>query len=1220
MAFEVGSIFARIRLETREFIRGVNESVAAAKDFKNRAEKEFKDAGNAIVVPLREGAEAGGRALVGPIRKGAKEASEAISRDLVRPAQRNLRRIGEGARAGVQSFSRDLTQPIERGLSTINERALVARRALVRMVPSRGFNTRGIRNAEFAIKGVGASAQSAGSTVASIFGKIPQFFEGAAAAAGKLVPVIGRVAAVLGPIGAVLGAIGGAAVTAFSVFRQAIRVLTAPLRLLSSALFSIQGIFAILGTIQFVRVANQLETVSAAFDNLSRSVGTVSSSFLRELRVATRGAVSDLELMRVTNNAVLLGVVETQEQFVELTETARRLGRALGRSPVEALNDLAIGIGRQSRLILDNLGLVVKVEDATNAYARTLGVTAQQLTEAEKRTAFLIAAQEAARVKLRELGEDALTAADQVGRFRASIANVLGDIASEFVGTGSAFGAVADFFERNRRTIRAFARAVSSAFVSLFEQLRNFVNSITSGELSIEDAVRTIIADLIGLLKVGLSVLAVFITTTLVSFIRRLPRILLGIAAFAISEIFISVAEAVARGVFATFRVLINSMIDLLAKLPTVLPFGGIGLQVLDALGINAETLKGETEKALDAVEEAFNSGLSFVRRPGELAAADAITQGLATIAEGAEEAAEAVGPLLRGQIAAGNTILTRFASTLSTVRREFNFDISDPLFGFEPPQLNRVLQPLQNILTAGIGIREEFRNELGPAMTQLSGGVLARLQAGLLETNRVFNALFGNIAAPEIDAETFETKIARPIKESIAGIREDLKIDVDASDAVQALQEFSRALDEAEQRAQKARLTDVQRRELAALQSQIENVSIAREIGRVEKELADLNLQAKELEDGPLAAALSDIDQRFKAFTSTLEGTREQAKRLIGDIDANVDVIGALKAAVNQIDLEEKLLNGLLRVGIGAKGTQERLDRIRAAIKELGEKRIAVIQVLTNAEEAAEKLEELNEKQQELKNQTILIDIQTNAEEARSQLESLTEEVANFGLTQSQVIERQLREQIERAQALGTPDALNLADSLKKDLQKAGDAGELLQLQGLTKDVSDSIFSGLLDAFSRGESLADSWSKIAADIFKDSMQKTFKTISDGLANALGEAFKGINLPNGFGNLVTGLIGIAAGVLSNLESRSDATVENFQSAVTSSEAIRGVVAGPSNVAISKVGENLKSALTVTEFWLERIATLLEQGGGGGGGGGGGVSSSPSFSLSGSTAT
>ena len=84
---------------------------------------------------------------------------------------------------------------------------------------------------------------------------------------------------------------------------------------------------------------------------------------------------------------MLLGI--PAQEISSLLEIARKSAQATGQSVSQAFDDIATGIGRASPLILDNLGITVKVGDANARYAAELGKTVEQLTAAEQKQALL---------------------------------------------------------------------------------------------------------------------------------------------------------------------------------------------------------------------------------------------------------------------------------------------------------------------------------------------------------------------------------------------------------------------------------------------------------------------------------------------------------------------------------------------------------------------------------------------------------------------------------------------------------------------------------------------------------------------------------------------------------------------------------------------------------------------------------------------------------------
>jgi hypothetical protein len=171
--------------------------------------------------------------------------------------------------------------------------------------------------------------------------------------------------------------------------------------------------------------SQRLGSVQTAFGRLASGAGADASEMLRVMREGTQGLVSNLDMMQSANKAMLLGLPVTTESMGTMAEAATKLGRAMGQDATKSLDDLITALGRSSPLILDNLGLTVKVGEANEAYAKTLHKTADALTDAEKKMAFYVAAMDAARTKAKELGDTQLTLSEQFTRAWTSVTNTV---------------------------------------------------------------------------------------------------------------------------------------------------------------------------------------------------------------------------------------------------------------------------------------------------------------------------------------------------------------------------------------------------------------------------------------------------------------------------------------------------------------------------------------------------------------------------------------------------------------------------------------------------------------------------------------------------------------------------------------------------------------------------------------------------------------------------
>jgi len=183
-----------------------------------------------------------------------------------------------------------------------------------------------------------------------------------------------------------------------------------------------------------IRQISKMVTESAKVDSMETAFQTLagatenSTIALNKLKEATNNTMSEFDLFQQANNAMILGVSKNSDEMAEMFDIAQRLGRALGRDTASSVESLITGIGRQSRLMLDNIGIIVKSEEAYEAYADKLKITVDEMSDAEKKQAFLNATMESARQKVQTLGKETLTTQDTFDKLGASSANLAKEI------------------------------------------------------------------------------------------------------------------------------------------------------------------------------------------------------------------------------------------------------------------------------------------------------------------------------------------------------------------------------------------------------------------------------------------------------------------------------------------------------------------------------------------------------------------------------------------------------------------------------------------------------------------------------------------------------------------------------------------------------------------------------------------------------------------------
>ena len=116
-------------------------------------------------------------------------------------------------------------------------------------------------------------------------------------------------------------------------------------------------------------------------DSFNKLIG---DRMLTELRQSTFGSITDNKLLAMANLAIMLDIPVFQ--IPELFNAAMKLSRSMGLSPEKGIEAISKGIGRQSRKILDNIGVIFKRSEAYEWYAEMYELT--KLTEAEKSEAW----------------------------------------------------------------------------------------------------------------------------------------------------------------------------------------------------------------------------------------------------------------------------------------------------------------------------------------------------------------------------------------------------------------------------------------------------------------------------------------------------------------------------------------------------------------------------------------------------------------------------------------------------------------------------------------------------------------------------------------------------------------------------------------------------------------------------------------------------------------
>lgn len=159
------------------------------------------------------------------------------------------------------------------------------------------------------------------------------------------------------------------------------------------------------------------EQQKQAFKNLAASLGMSADKIIEDLRRMSGETLSTSQIMEKASQAMILGIDPTK--LSKMMEISRASARAFGKDVGFMFESIAIGVGRQSKLILDNLGIIVSAGDAYEKYAKTLGKSTKELTEMERKQAFLNATLEAGERILQQIDTSTMTNLEKMQKLKA---------------------------------------------------------------------------------------------------------------------------------------------------------------------------------------------------------------------------------------------------------------------------------------------------------------------------------------------------------------------------------------------------------------------------------------------------------------------------------------------------------------------------------------------------------------------------------------------------------------------------------------------------------------------------------------------------------------------------------------------------------------------------------------------------------------------------------
>ena len=225
-------------------------------------------------------------------------------------------------------------------------------------------------------------------------------------------------------------------------------------------------------------------TTKTSFESLMRSVGQ-STQLLDQLKSAAGGTVTEMKLMQLTNTALAgsTGALSTEmagalPKLLEAGRAAALLNPSLGDAEF-MFQSLITGIKRGSPMLIDNTGITLKLGEATEAYAASMGKSSEELTSQERSIAILRATLTGADTLIQQAGGNLNSMTSDIQSATVAVEELktaFGELAAPAV-AGIA-GPFADVLDSARITL----------FGSEIEKARDKVDTLWASQQKITDS------------------------------------------------------------------------------------------------------------------------------------------------------------------------------------------------------------------------------------------------------------------------------------------------------------------------------------------------------------------------------------------------------------------------------------------------------------------------------------------------------------------------------------------------------------------------------------------------------------------------------------------------------------------------------------------------------------------------------------------------------------
>lgn len=203
-------------------------------------------------------------------------------------------------------------------------------------------------------------------------------------------------------------------------------------------------VFALSAAFQFLKNASDVTNLIAGQEAMGAATGVAYKSLTEDLKAATDGQLAYADAARAAAIGTAAGL--SASQLSQIGTAARNVSNALGRDLRDSFERLTRGITKAEPELLDELGIILRLETAKKNYAAQIGKTASTLTQFEQSQAIANEVLTQAEEKFGKIEELMDPSAASLNRFLTSFDDLMNSLKT---GSMTVLRPVFDFLSQN---------------------------------------------------------------------------------------------------------------------------------------------------------------------------------------------------------------------------------------------------------------------------------------------------------------------------------------------------------------------------------------------------------------------------------------------------------------------------------------------------------------------------------------------------------------------------------------------------------------------------------------------------------------------------------------------------------------------------------------------------------------------------------------------------